>query len=201
MTFRTGVRLPIAEVGPRHIAIATGAPSTPLRHDALLQSPMSYIRLKTQRGFTMIELVLVVTVLGIMIMLSIPRIKEMSARSSLRAARQELTAAFASARTAAFQKGKTSTLTLASNQANVTVLSGLAGSSIQVFGPIKLDRALNVSLTALDGAPTSMNFDSRGLVTPTPLGAVNKYRLTYQSYADTLCVSAAGIILPRNCQL
>lgn len=162
---------------------------------------MSYIRLKTHRGFTMIELLLVVTVLGIMMMLSVPRVKEMSARSSLRAARQELTAAFAAARTAAFQKGKTSTLTLAYNQANVTVLSGLSGASVQVLGPIKLDRALNVSLTALNSAPTSMNFDSRGLVTPTPLGAVNKYRLSYKAYADTVCVSAAGIILPRNCQL
>ena len=161
---------------------------------------MSFTRLKTHRGFTMIEILLVVTVLGIMMAFSVPRINEMSARSSLRAARQELTAAFAAARTAAFQKGKTATLTLGSNQANVTVLSGLAGNSIQVFGPIKLDQALKVSLTALSGAPTTILFDSRGLVTPTPLGAVTKYRLAYKSYADTLCITAAGIILPRSCQ-
>ena len=160
---------------------------------------MSFTRLKNHRGFTMIETLLVVTVLGIMTATAVPRIKEMSARSSLRAARQELTAAFAAARTAAFQKGKTATLTLASNTANVTVLSGLVGSSIQVFGPIKLDKALSVTLTPLSGAPTTVLFDSRGLVTPTPLGAVTKYKLAYKTYADTLCITGAGIILPRNC--
>lgn len=153
-----------------------------------------------RRGFTMIEALIVVTTIGIMVMLVGPKIGELSARSALRASRQALASAFAAARTSAFQKGKTATLTLAGNQATVTVLNGLYGNSITVYGPVRLDSELKTTLTPLNSAPTSIYYDARGLVTPVPIG-VNKYLLTRGNYSDTLCLSAAGIILPRSCQL
>lgn len=155
-----------------------------------------------RRGFTMIEILMVVAVLAIMYMIAIPKIGEIRSRSSLRAARQELASAFAAARAAALQKGKTSTLTLASNAATVTVLSGLAGTSVQVYGPVRLDKDLNSTLTALSSAPTTIQFDARGLITPVPVGVTAyKYRLSTSTYSDTLCISPAGIIMPRGCAL
>lgn len=150
----------------------------------------------------MIEILMVVAIAGILYVMMGPRVAETRAKASLRAARQELVSAFASARAAALQKGKTSTLTLTSGTATVTVLSGLNGTSTTVFGPIKFNGDLNTTVTALGGAPTSISYDARGLVTPAPAANdVRKYRLVSGIYADTLCISAAGIILPRGCQL
>lgn len=172
----------------------------PDSHPADPDRPMTRARLSNRPGFTMIEIFVVIAILAVIYVMIGPRIAELRSRSSLRAARQELSSAIAAARAAALQKGKTATLTLASNTATVTVLSGLAGGSVQILGPIRFDKTLNSTLTALSGAPTSIAFDARGLVSPVPTG-ISKYRLANGVYADTVCVSAAGIILPRGCTL
>lgn len=149
----------------------------------------------------MIEIFIVIGILAVLYAMTGPKVAELRSRSALRAARQELSSAFASARAAALQKGKTATLTLGGDSAIVTVLSGLAGTSVTVFGPIKFNLELNSSLTALSGAPTTVSFDARGLMTPVVAGVTNKYRLSNGIYADTVCISAVGIILPRTCAL
>lgn len=156
--------------------------------------------LRHRLGFTMIEVLLVVGVAAIMFAMVIPRMTTIQTSSSLRAARQELTAAFAAARAAALQKGKTSTLTIDGASARVSVLSGLNGNVVNVFGPIKLDTEFGVGLTALSGSPVTLNFDARGMLTPTPASTL-RYRLNIASSSDTLCISPAGIILPKGCQL
>ncbi len=150
----------------------------------------------------MIEVLLVVGVAAIMFAMVVPRMTTLTTSSSLRAARQQLSAAFAAARAAALQKGKTSTLTISGSSARVTVLSGLNGTVVSVFGPIKLDTEFGVTLTALSSSPVTLNFDARGQLTPTPAAAlVYKYKLSIASASDTLCISPAGIIMPKGCQL
>ena len=148
----------------------------------------------------MLELLIVLTVSGIIYAIAIPQIGNMRALSALRADRLELSSAFAFARSAALQKGKTATLTLSGNQATVSVNSGLNGTPVQIYGPIKFDQTLASTLSVIGSAPTSISFDARGLVTPVPNG-VTKYRFVNRTFADTLCVSASGRILPRGCQL
>ncbi len=148
----------------------------------------------------MIELLLVVGVAAIMFAMVVPRMTTIKTSSSLRAGRQELTAAFAAARAAALQKGKTSTLTISGSNTQVSVMSGLNGTAVNVFGPIKLDTEFGISLTPLSSSPVTLNFDARGMLTPTPV-AILKYRLSIASSSDTLCISPAGIILPKGCQL
>lgn len=156
--------------------------------------------LRRRLGFTMIEVLLVVGVAAIMFAMVVPRMTTIKNSASMRAARQELSAAFAAARAAALQKGKTSTLTIDGSSARVTVLSGLNGAVVSVFGPIMLDTEFGVALTPLSSAPVSINFDARGQLTPTP-ASVLKYKLSMASSSDTLCISPAGIIMPKGCQL
>lgn len=151
-------------------------------------------------GFTMIEVLLVVGVAAIMFAMVVPRMAAISTSSSMRAARQELIAVFAAARAAALQKGKVSTLTLDGSSARVSVQSGLNGTVVSVFGPIKLDTEFGVTLTALSDSPVTLNFDARGMLTPTPASNL-KYRLSSAASSDTLCISPAGIIMPKGCQL
>ncbi|MES2524181.1 MAG: type II secretion system protein [Gemmatimonadota bacterium] len=161
---------------------------------------MTTARRTARSGFTMIEALMVITVLGIVYLMVIPRISEIKSTSSLRAARQELTSAFAAARAAALQKGKNSTLTLTSGTATVSVFSGLNSTNITVLGPIGFGKELGTSLAAVGGSPLTVSFDARGLVTPVPAG-VYKYRLVNGAKSDTVCISAAGVILSKTCQL
>lgn len=148
----------------------------------------------------MIETLVVLSVLGLMYVLVGPRLSAIREQSSLRAARQELSSAIAMARAAALQKGKTATLTMSPISASVSVLSGLTGNPVQIYGPLLFNQQLNSTLSALDGAAMTVSFDARGLVTPMPAG-ISRYRLTSGTRADTICVSPAGIILPKDCQL
>jgi type II secretory pathway pseudopilin PulG len=148
----------------------------------------------------MIEILLVVAIIGVIVTLVSPRVSEIRAKSGLRASRQLLTTAFAAARAAALQKGKTSTLTLTATSASVSVLSGLTGNPVTILGPLRFDKELNSSVSAVTGASMTVSFDSRGLVTPMP-GSISKYRIANGVFADTVCISPAGIILPKGCEL
>lgn len=148
----------------------------------------------------MIELLLVVGTLAILFAVVAPRITTLRASTQLRAGRQQLTAAFAAARVAALQKGKLATLTLSGSAATVSVLSGLTNTATQVFGPIRLDSALGVNLVALSGAPTTLRWNGRGLLTPAPAQTL-RYQLTVGTKADTVCLSTIGLILPKGCAL
>lgn len=148
----------------------------------------------------MIELLLVVGILAAIFAITAPRLTTIRATTQLRAGRQQITAAFAAARVAALQKGKPATLTLSGNAATVSVLSGLSNTATAVFGPIRLDSALGVSVVALAGAPTTLRWNGRGLLTPAPAQTL-RYQLTSGTKADTVCLSTVGLILPKGCVL
>jgi Tfp pilus assembly protein FimT len=155
---------------------------------------------RQRAGVSMLEIMVVVSVLGLMYLLVGPRISAVQEQNSLRAARQQLSSAFATARAAALQKGKTATLTMSPISASVSVLSGLTGNPVLIYGPLRFDKELNSTLSALNGAAMTVSFDARGLVTPIPVG-ISRYRLTSGTRADTICISPAGIILPSDCAL
>ncbi len=149
---------------------------------------------------TLPELLIVVGIAAVLFALALPKIATARDGAAKRAARQELAAAFAATRAAALQKGKTATLTLTSTSASVAVLSGIAGTSVNVWGPIRFNTTLNASIEALSGAPTSVAYNARGMLTPTPAGTL-KYRVTVGALKDTVCISPAGIILGKGCTL
>jgi prepilin-type N-terminal cleavage/methylation domain-containing protein len=158
------------------------------------------MRTAVRRGLSLIEVLVVLSIMGLMYVLVAPRISAVREQSSLRAARQELSSAFAMARASALQKGKTATLTMSSISASVSVNSGLTGQPVQIYGPLMFNKELNSSLSAVNGAPMTVSFDARGLVTPMALG-ISRYRIATGTRADTICISPAGIILPKDCQL
>lgn len=143
---------------------------------------------------------MVVVIMGTLFMITVPKITELKARTALRASHETLESAFATARAAAMQKGKRSTLTLAGNTVGVTVLSGLTNTATQVMQPLLMSSTFGTTLSAIGTAPTTIAFDARGLVTPVS-ATIAKYQISLGSYSDTLCVSGAGVVLRRGCQL
>lgn len=129
-----------------------------------------------------------------------PILSEIKSRSALRATRQEITAAFAAARSAAVQKGRAATVALSGVSASVTVVNAVNGSPLTVLGPYNFTQMHGTALTMLNSAPATVSFDARGLITPVT-ATVTKYRISSSKWADTICVSGAGIVLMRGCQL
>ncbi|WP_309670555.1 GspH/FimT family pseudopilin [Gemmatimonas sp.] len=152
------------------------------------------------RGFTLAEVLMVVAILGTLFVITVPKITELKARTALRASHETLESTFATARAVAMQKGKRSTLTLSGNTVGVTVLSGLTNTVTQVIRPLLFSSTFGTTITAIGAAPTSIAFDARGLVTPVS-ATIAKYRITLGTYADTVCVSGAGVVLRRGCRL
>lgn len=153
-----------------------------------------------RRGFSIIELMIVIAVISIIFFRIAPMISEIKARSALRAARQELSSTFSTARAAAMQKGRAATLTISSTAASVTVISSTTGNAVTLVGPIRFDKTYGTLLTALNSAPTTLQFDGRGLVTPAS-ATISKYKISNSKWSDTVCVSGSGIVLPRGCAL
>jgi type IV fimbrial biogenesis protein FimT len=150
----------------------------------------------TRRGYTLTEMIIVVGVVGLLTIISLPRFSGLVERNRLSAAREELTAAIATARAAAVQKGRTATLFVSGNQMWVTVVN--AGSGTTTVVPVKSFSSLyNVSVAATE---PSITFDMRGFLTPR-LASTGVFRIVGASRRDSVCITSAGQIMPRSCSL
>lgn len=157
-------------------------------------------RERRRRGFSLIELLLVIAVLGVVATMVMPAIGELRARSGLRSARTLFVSSLATARSAAVQKGKTARLTLTGGALAVTAMSGLRATPIQIQGPVYLARITGASFAALRGAPTEIVYDARGLITPA-INTVARYELRVGALTDTVCITGAGHVMAKGCVL
>jgi prepilin-type N-terminal cleavage/methylation domain-containing protein len=158
---------------------------------------------RRRTGFSMIELLIVMVILAIMFAMVSPRVTAIRESSTLRAGRQQLSAAFSAGRTAALQKGRPSAVIINGNEVTVRVRTGLNNADVRVFGPLRLDVSLGITLQRLANAPDSVIYNARGLMSNAVAGddQIFRYRLSLGSKADTLCISAVGLILPKGCTL
>ena len=69
-----------------------------------------------------------------------------------------------------------------------------------VFGPIRFNTTLKATIEPLSGASSTISYNARGMLTP-QAGATQMYRITVGTLRDTVCISPAGIIIPKGCQL
>lgn len=152
---------------------------------------------RSRQGYTLMEMVIVVSVVGMLTIISLPRFSGLVERNRLQSARDELAAAISTARAAAIQKGRTATMFLSGNQMWVTVVTASDGSTTTVV-PVKSFSSLyNVSVSAT--SPT-LTFDSRGFINPR-LSSRGIFRIVGASKRDSLCITIAGQIMPRGCSL
>ena len=152
---------------------------------------------RSQRGYTLTEMLIVVSIVGLLTLISVPRFSGLVERNKLTAAREELAAAIATARAAAIQKGRTATLFLSGNQMWVTVVTSNSGATTTVVPVKSFSTLYNVSVTST--APT-VTFDMRGFANPR-LAATGKFVISGASKRDSVCITTAGQIMPRSCSL
>lgn len=142
---------------------------------------------------------MVVAVMGILAALALPRVTAIRGSAALRASRQQVASLFSTARSAALQKGQDAIVQLSGSQGQVRVQTGLASRWVTVYGPIDILASSGVTVVPLAGAPDSVSYSGRGLLKTVVTGPM-RYELRYRELRDTLCISTAGLIMPRGCQ-
>jgi prepilin-type N-terminal cleavage/methylation domain-containing protein len=155
-----------------------------------------------RHGFSFAEVMIVIAVGGILMMLAGPKLRSYRDWSSVRAARQELTAAIDAARASAIQRGRTARVYVRGDSAVAVVDTGppglaATGSKI-VLAPSSFKREYGVQVLLGNPGDTAVVYDGRGFANPR-IGRVAKYVVVLRTSRDSVCVSSLGNILPRGC--
>jgi len=112
-----------------------------------------------EAGFTMVELMIVVAIIGIASIIAVPAINEWLARYQLKQAMSEITGDLNLAKLVAMNRNRQATVTIQLSGPLIEV-SGASGGQ-QIFPT----RTLMPRVTALPGGPATVNFSSMGLST------------------------------------
>jgi prepilin-type N-terminal cleavage/methylation domain-containing protein len=138
-----------------------------------------------RQGFTMIEALVVVTIIGVGSMIVFPRFGGSLEKANARAARDRLSSMLAMAKSNASLRGQAVSVKLSSNSATITL-----GTSTVLTSVNFLD-SYGVSVTG----PAEIAYSSRGFATN--LSAAQVYKMTRNNYADSICVSRIGQVAKR----
>lgn len=141
-----------------------------------------------RHGFTAIEIVIVMVLIGIMSALALPFIRNAAVKSGVSGALAAVTSLHALARNSAIQKGRTAVLVVSGSTETVVVILRRAGSTaVDTVGQAEnLYTRFGVDLSTTSD---SVVFTPRGIGTASGSTTVVATR---SGYADTLVISAAG---------
>ena len=146
-------------------------------------------------GFTAIELIIVVTIVGVLATVAIPRTRDTYARSQMRSAKQELAVTLVRARATAVQNGRPARFVRQGNVVKVVLESG--GQLVPVGVDNDLYKEFGVAVAT---SPNEIRFDPRGFAfgITTPAG-YQSVRVSRGALSDSVCVTRFGRISRRTC--
>ena len=147
---------------------------------------------KTKRyGFTLVEALIVLSVVGVLLAIGFPRIKTALIKSSVRSARSSVVTLYNQSRARAIREGRSVTLRFTADSAWTTASprrSAGSGSCDTVGTARKLNSLYGVTVTA---TPDSFRIDPRGLgIQPSTSGTT--VLLARAGYHDSVLISGYG---------
>lgn len=163
-------------------------------HRYIPPHPAPMPRLRTRSGFTMIEMMVVLSILGILAAIAAPRLRSALANARMRGAKTTLAAALVTARAAAVQHGGNGRFRVESGKAWAE--SGPTATAVIIADTIKLSSQYNVTATP---ASLSINFGARGLAVAGPAAGQVIVLTNELGRVDSLCITTLGVLLRRGC--
>jgi prepilin-type N-terminal cleavage/methylation domain-containing protein len=153
-------------------------------------------------GFTMVELLLVIAMVGAVVAIAMPRMRSFRDSSAVRSARLQLGTAVEAARGAAVQRGRTARVRVRGDSvivfADTGGASGPSTGTFTVLATIALRKEHQVRVTLASPGDTMIGYDSRGLTSPR-LANTRIYVIERGAFRDSVCVSRLGMLLPARC--
>ena len=144
-------------------------------------------------GFTALELAVVMTMIGIIMAMTFPRLAGFRERENSRSAQQQIAAYAAMARAAAIQRGRTASVRFDNDSMWVTV--DTVGSTLRLRSAVSLRGNFGVTLAADQSVIT---FDPRGFSPSTP-SAGARLVVSKGVLRDSVCVTRLGQIKIKEC--
>jgi prepilin-type N-terminal cleavage/methylation domain-containing protein len=146
-----------------------------------------------RRGFSLVEMLIVVVMIGIMLSIGFPKLRTGMINNNVRAARTALINMIAAARTASSQTNRSTWVKIEGNRAVVMArppFSTAGGRTADTIGPVQnLGQVYGVTITP-DG--DSVRFNS----TLTSLGVFGKtFTITRSGRVETVSVDGQGRVL------
>ena len=132
------------------------------------------------RGFSLVEAMVVVVIIGVLTLILVPRIEPLVASRAVASARAGFTSLYARARVAAVQNRRQATITVDQNMMSVVV------GTQNIGGAIRFDSTYKVTATA---SPTTVVIQPTGLVTT---GLPFQLILVRSNAADTVRITDLG---------
>lgn len=163
-----------------------------MKSDSLQASPVRRAAFG-RPGFSLIEMLIVIVVMGVVLSFTAPRLKGATTSVNVRGAASELTNRIATARQTAIRRGSDAILHVSDNKAWLMVdtkgVQSVVGDTL--FFVMKYGSYVTASVDTI-------RYNSRGL---TNLGTGETYSITRNGVTQTVCVTGAGLVLRQGCSL
>ena len=146
-----------------------------------------------RRGLTLVELLLVIVIMGVIMMITAPKLRGISTNTSLRSASQELTMRLALARQTAIRRGAVAVLHLSNDKAWLMIEKN--GSQSVSGDTLRFVKKYGVYLSA---TIDTVRYNPRGVAS---MGSTQTFTVTKDGATQKVCVTGAGMMLGRGCSL
>ena len=143
------------------------------------------------RGLTLIEMVIVMTLIGLISAIAYPKLGSTLTRQDINGARSMITTMHAKARAAAVSRGRRTAMALTAGNLVIISRNPVSGVADTVGTPENVRQRYGVSVTVNPSNRDSLIFDSRGIGTES---ATTWVYVTKGGFADTIEVAPLGRI-------
>ena len=149
--------------------------------------------MQSRRGFTLLEVLIVISIVGVLLAVVVPRYGMISGAMQVHSAKQEISSLLAQGRATAIQTDRTVQVVRSTNLISLIIVSG-AGPVIIAQQDLGSQFGVTVSATK-----DTVAYDSRGLVAGNSVTL--KFVVTNGVTRDSVCLMALGQVSPTGCSL
>lgn len=143
-----------------------------------------------RKGFTTIEMLIVVILIGIIVMIGFPRLQSAFEKQNVRSAQAYLATMMSTARNAAIQRGCTATLNLTADSAWVTACGvNPPAANVQVGSKKLIGSDFKVTLNP---SVASVAYNPRGVTT---IAQVVTVRVVGPHFTDSITINQLGKVV------